>query len=47
MEIADLITPRGVIAQLRAANKKQALQELAKRGRRDDRHHMSARSTMC
>jgi nitrogen PTS system EIIA component len=31
MEIADLITPRSVIAQLRAANKKQALQELAKR----------------
>jgi PTS system nitrogen regulatory IIA component len=31
MEIADLITPRGVVAQLRAANKKQALQELAKR----------------
>ena len=31
MEIADLITPRSVVAQLRAANKKQALQELAKR----------------
>jgi PTS system nitrogen regulatory IIA component len=31
MEIADLITPRAVVAQLRAANKKQALQELAKR----------------
>ena len=31
MEIADLITPRGVVAQLRAANKKQALQDLAKR----------------
>lgn len=31
MEIADLITPQSVIAQLRAANKKQALQELAKR----------------
>jgi PTS system nitrogen regulatory IIA component len=31
MEIADLITPRSVIPQLRAANKKQALQELAKR----------------
>src|SRR5271165_4544348 len=31
MEIADLITPRSVIAQLRAANKKHALQELAKR----------------
>src|SRR6516162_11440842 len=31
MEIADLIAPRGVVAQLRAANKKQALQELAKR----------------
>lgn len=31
MEIADLITPRSVIAQLRAANKRQALQELARR----------------
>ena len=31
MEIADLITPRSVVAQLRAANKKQAIQELAKR----------------
>jgi PTS system nitrogen regulatory IIA component len=31
MEIGDLITPRSVIAQLRATNKKQALQELAKR----------------
>ena len=31
MEIADLISPRSVIAQLRASNKKQALQELAKR----------------
>ncbi|MGC2202526.1 MAG: PTS IIA-like nitrogen regulatory protein PtsN [Stellaceae bacterium] len=31
MEITDLITPRSVVAQLRAANKKQALQELAKR----------------
>ena len=31
MEIADLITPRSVIAQLRATTKKQALQELAKR----------------
>jgi len=31
MEIADLITSRSVVAQLRAANKKQALQELAKR----------------
>jgi PTS system nitrogen regulatory IIA component len=32
MEIADLITPRSVVAQLRATNKKQVLQELAKRG---------------
>jgi PTS system nitrogen regulatory IIA component len=32
MEIADLITPHSVIAQLRATNKKQVLQELAKRG---------------
>src|ERR1700747_3442399 len=31
MEIADLITSRSVIAQLRATSKKQALQELAKR----------------
>jgi PTS system nitrogen regulatory IIA component len=31
MEIADLITPKSVIAQLRATGKKQALQELAKR----------------
>jgi PTS system nitrogen regulatory IIA component len=31
MEIADLITPRSVVAQLRATNKKQTLQELAKR----------------
>ncbi|MGH7095749.1 MAG: PTS sugar transporter subunit IIA [Stellaceae bacterium] len=31
MEIGDLLTPRGVVAQLRAANKRQALQELARR----------------
>jgi nitrogen PTS system EIIA component len=31
VEIADLITPKNVIPQLRAANKKQALQELARR----------------
>ena len=31
MEIADLITLRSVVPQLRATNKKQALQELAKR----------------
>jgi PTS system nitrogen regulatory IIA component len=31
MEICDLITPQSVIAQLRVANKKQALQELARR----------------
>jgi PTS system nitrogen regulatory IIA component len=31
MEIADLITPGSVVAQLRVSNKKQALQELAKR----------------
>ena len=31
MEIADLITPQRVVAQLRATNKKQALQELARR----------------
>ncbi len=32
MEIADLISPGGVIANLRITSKKQALQELAKRG---------------
>ena len=31
MEIADLLTPAAVIPSLRAANKRQALQELAKR----------------
>lgn len=31
MEIADLITPDAVIANLRATSKKQALQDLAKR----------------
>ncbi len=31
MEIADLILPNGVIANLRVTSKKQALQELAKR----------------
>src|SRR5579872_462525 len=31
MEIVDLLTPASVIANLRAANKRQALQELAKR----------------
>lgn len=31
MEIGDLITPRSVVAQLHAATKRQALQELAKR----------------
>jgi PTS system nitrogen regulatory IIA component len=31
MEIADLVTPASVIANLRVANKRQALQELAKR----------------
>lgn len=31
MEIADLITPQYVIPQLRASNKKQVLQELARR----------------
>lgn len=30
METADMLTPQGVIANLRAANKRQALQELAK-----------------
>ena len=31
MEIADLLAPAGVIANLRAGNKRQVLQELAKR----------------
>src|SRR5580658_4727983 len=31
MEIADLLIPRGIIAQLRVSNKKQALQEIARR----------------
>jgi PTS system nitrogen regulatory IIA component len=31
MEIADLIAPKSVLAQLRVSSKKQALQELAKR----------------
>ena len=31
MEIADLITPEGVVPNLRATSKKQALQELARR----------------
>jgi len=31
MEIADLLIPRGVIAQLRVGNKKQALLEIARR----------------
>jgi PTS system nitrogen regulatory IIA component len=31
MEIGDLITPKSVLPQLRAANKRQVLQELAKR----------------
>ncbi len=31
IEIADLLAPRGVIAQLRVGSKKQALQEISKR----------------
>lgn len=31
MEISELLTPRSVIAQLRVGNKKQALQEIARR----------------
>ncbi len=31
MEIAELLSPRGVVAPLRAANKRQVLQELARR----------------
>jgi PTS system nitrogen regulatory IIA component len=32
MEIADLISPQGVVANLRVTSKKQALQDLARRG---------------
>ena len=31
MEFADLVSPEGVIANLKATSKKQALQELARR----------------
>src|SRR5438067_4368333 len=31
MEVADLLVPRGVIAQLRVTNKKGALQDIARR----------------
>ena len=31
IDIADLLVPRGVIAQLRVTNKKGALQEVARR----------------
>jgi PTS system nitrogen regulatory IIA component len=31
MEIFELLTPRGIVPQLRVSNKKQALQELARR----------------
>jgi PTS system nitrogen regulatory IIA component len=31
MEIADLLAPRGVLAQLRVSNKRAALQEIARR----------------
>jgi len=31
MEVADLLSPRGVLAQLRVSNKKGALQEIARR----------------
>lgn len=34
MKLADFTTPEGVIASLRAANKAQALRELARRGAR-------------
>lgn len=35
LAIADLITPRSVISHLRTTNKRQALQDLAKRSGRD------------
>ena len=31
LEVSDLVTPRGVVAQLRAPTKRQVLQELARR----------------
>ncbi|HEX3861608.1 MAG TPA: PTS IIA-like nitrogen regulatory protein PtsN [Stellaceae bacterium] len=31
MQVADLLLPRGVVAHLRVSNKKQALQEIARR----------------
>ena len=31
MDVADLLAPRGIVAQLRVTNKKQALQEIARR----------------
>jgi PTS system nitrogen regulatory IIA component len=42
MEIADLITPRSVIAQLRVTTKRQALQELARRAALTTRLHERA-----
>jgi PTS system nitrogen regulatory IIA component len=42
MEIADILTPPGVIANLRAANKRQALQELAKRAAQLTERHERA-----
>ena len=42
MDIADLITPPRVLASLRAATKKQALQELAKRAGSDTGLHERA-----
>ena len=39
MEIADLIRPEGVIANLRVTSKKQALQELARRAAQLTRLH--------
>ncbi|MGE5269909.1 MAG: PTS IIA-like nitrogen regulatory protein PtsN [Thiohalocapsa sp.] len=32
MQIAELLTPRGIVPQLRVGNKKAVLQEIAKRG---------------
>ena len=46
MEIADLVTPAGVVPSLKATSKKQALQELSKKAadlsRLDEREILDA-----
>ena len=46
MEVEDLLSPRAVIAQLRASNKKQVLLEIARRAAAAT-GVPSAASTMC